>query len=101
MEKNTPRDANVKSFFEDNVCKRLHCENGVLVGNLLRDDDEDDEAQLFLNVMRWIIAILVIGSIILYGNMRLLFYIDCGRDKYHLAGCSVYGRHPHPLSQKI
>ena len=59
---------NVQTYFDNNVCKRLHCENGVLRGNLIEEDDEENEASLFFNVMRVIIALLVFASIVLYGE---------------------------------
>mmetsp|Transcript_20052 Transcript_20052/g.33788 ORF Transcript_20052/g.33788 Transcript_20052/m.33788 type:complete len:280 (-) Transcript_20052:173-1012(-) len=55
------------SYFNSNVCKRLHCENGVLQGHLVEEeDDDDDDINLFFNVMRWIIAFLVLVAIALY-----------------------------------
>lgn len=58
----------MQAYFNNNVCKRLHCENGVLLGHLLDEEDDDDEAGVFFNVMRWIIALLVLAAILLYGE---------------------------------
>lgn len=59
----------ILTHFNNNVCKRLHCENGVLQGHLVEDDDDDeaDDVNLFFNVMRWIVALLVLVAILLYG----------------------------------
>lgn len=64
------------SYFNNNVCKRLHCENGVLQGHLVEeDDDDDDDVNLFFNVMRWIVAILVLIAIFLYGKLRTTMFV--------------------------
>lgn len=70
------------TLFNNNVCKRLHCEAGVLVGHLVDQEggeEDGEEAAMFFNVMRWIIALLVFVAIMLYGETP---YVVCYRSAY-------------------
>mmetsp|Transcript_3139 Transcript_3139/g.4857 ORF Transcript_3139/g.4857 Transcript_3139/m.4857 type:complete len:289 (-) Transcript_3139:92-958(-) len=54
----------VADYFNDKICRALHCEKGVMRGLLV--EEEDDEAGVLITVVRWMLGVVILVIALLY-----------------------------------
>jgi hypothetical protein len=55
-------------YFNDNICRALHCENGIMKGVMVDTDDDFNSPTILATVVRWMLCIGIFMSIVLYGK---------------------------------